>query len=247
MNRDFVIGVFADSIQSAMNVEMGGAGVVYLCSNLFSGGTTPSAGLIYHTRKNLNIELNVVIRPRSGDFFYSDMEFQSMKHDIALARDYGADAVTFGILKASGTIDLDRNAELIEIARPMHVTFNRAFDMTSRPFETLEDLISLRIKRVFTSGQEITAYEGTGLIAQLSKIAGDRIQIMPVGGINERNIKKIIERTYVKGCIVSSNRTTHGNMTYYNPNVHISDVIQVHEYDLTHVDALRLKNMLIQL
>lgn len=247
MNRDYVIGVFADSVQSAINVEMGGARVVYLCTNIFSGGTTPNAGLIYQARKRLNIELNVVIRPRSGDFFYSDLEFQSMKHDITLARDYGADGVTFGILKANGTIDLDRNNELIEIARPMHVTFNRAFDMTSRPFETLEDLIGLKIKRVFTSGQEITAFEGSGLIAQLTKIAGDRIQVIPIGGINERNVKKIIEMTNVRGCVVSSSRTSPGNMTYYNPNVHISDVIQVHEYDLTYVDSLRLKNMLIQL
>ncbi len=247
MNQNFIIGVYADSVQSAINAELGGANIIYLCNNLPAGGTTPNAGLIKQARKHTNIELDVMIRPRTGDFMYSDLEFQTMKHDIQLAREYGADGVTFGILRADGTVDSERMEELIGLAKPMNITFSRAFDMASRQSDTLENIINLKVNRLLTSGQEFTALEGADLIKHLVVIAGNRIQILSTGGINERNIKKIVSLTGVKGCLVSFRRAIHGNMTYRNQNINISDTIQLPDYESSVADPLRIKNLRMQI
>ncbi len=247
MNQNFIIGVYADSVQSAINAELGGANIVYLCNNLPAGGTTPNAGLISETRKHINIELDVIIRPRTGDFLYSDLEFQTMRHDIQLARKYGADGITLGILRSNGTVDSERMEELIGLAKPMNITFNRAFDMASRPTDTMENIINMKANRLLTSGQEFTALEGADLIKQLVTIAGNRIHIISTGGIHERNIKKNVALTGVKGCLVSFRRTIPGNMTYRNPNINISDTIQLPDYESSVADPLRIKNLRMQI
>ena len=145
-----------NSVESAIEAEAGGANRVELCDNLFDGGTTPSVGAIEAARGALDIDLNVIIRPRGGDFLYSDLELDIMKADVVAARKAGADGVVFGILKADGSVNVEQSQELVELAEPMSTTFHRAFDMCAEPLAALEDLISLGIDRVLTSGQRLS-------------------------------------------------------------------------------------------
>ena len=148
-----------------------------------------------------------MIRPRGGDFLYSDTEFASMKHDIELAKQLGANGVVFGLLTAAGNIDSDRTRVLLDHSKPMNVTFHRAFDMTRDPIAALETLIELGINRVLTSGQEVSALEGAELVHDLLVHADDKIIVMPGGGITEHNIKKVLDTTGSKEIHVTGTRT----------------------------------------
>ena len=245
MKNKIKLEVCIDSVQSAINAEKGGASRVELCDNLFEGGTTPSAGAIELARQHINIGLQVIIRPRGGDFLYSDLEFEIMKKDILLAKQLGADGVVFGILKADGTVDKARNAELFALAQPMSTTFHRAFDMTADPFQALEDIISLGIHRVLTSGQERSVAEGVPLIAQLVEKAGDRIIILPGGGIDEFNIGKIVEATGVKECHISGRKKVASNMQFINRRVFMGGELRLPEYEISVADAERVRAMLL--
>ncbi len=187
--------VCVNSALSAIEAMMGGAHRVELCENLHDGGTTPSAGTIRLARKKIDISLFVMIRPRGGDFLYSDEEFDIMTEDIKVAKESGADGVVFGILKPDGTIDSERMEIMVRLARPMGITCHRAFDMTADPFAAMEELIRLKIDRILTSGQKPTALEGAGLIDQLIRQARNRITIMPGSGVREHNISKILTLT----------------------------------------------------
>ena len=169
----FLLEVCVDSAESAIAAQAGGAARVELCDNLLEGGTTPSAGTIELARKHLNIAMNVIIRPRGGDFDYSDLEFEIMQRDIQVARERGADGVVIGILKPNGTIDKTRTCRLIALARPMSVTFHKAFDVTRDPFEALDTLIEVGVDRVLTSGQEASVIEGLGVVKELQPPAPD--------------------------------------------------------------------------
>ena len=184
-----------NSALSAIEAQYGGADRVELCENMTEGGCTPGAGNIIFARKHLNIDLFIMIRPRGADFLYSNNEFEIMKQDVKMAKEFGSDGVVFGILKADGTIDKDRMSELVELARPMGVTCHRAFDMTLDPFKALDDLISIDIDRVLTSGQSDSALSGASLIKQLIKHAGKRIIIMPGHGIKVYNFEEVIRTT----------------------------------------------------
>jgi copper homeostasis protein len=155
-----MIEICANGLQSALNAQMGGAARVELCDNLYAGGTTPSAGTIRLARKYLSIALHVLIRPRGGDFLYNAHELEIMKDDIRFCKDAGVEGVVIGILNADGTIDTERTAELIELARPMYVTFHRAFDMCHDATEALEQLIQLNVDCLLTSGQKNKASDG---------------------------------------------------------------------------------------
>lgn len=166
-----------------MAAQAGGADRIELCSALSEGGLTPSLGLLQAVRQHLSIPIHVMIRPRGGDFCYSDGEFGAMQRDTELAKGARADGVVFGLLRAEGSIDRERTQALLEAARPLSVTFHRAFDLTSHPFEALETLIELGVDRLLTSGQAATAYQGLGLITKLVTQAAGRIEIMPGGGV----------------------------------------------------------------
>ena len=161
-----VVEVCLDSADSALAAQLGGADRVELCDNLIEGGTTPSAGKIAAARGAIEIGLHVMIRPRGGDFCYSPLEVDAMLHDLAVAGDLGADGVVFGALRPDGTIDRETCARLIEAARPLAVTFHRAFDMTRDPRAALATLIDLAVDRLLTSGQEATVLEGADRIAE---------------------------------------------------------------------------------
>jgi copper homeostasis protein len=187
-----LLEVCVESVESAMAAQEGGAARVELCDNLLEDGTTPSAGMIEMARQHLRIGLYVMIRPRGGDFCYSDVEFEVMKKDVLIAKQLGADGVVFGLLKPDHNVDLERTRELVQLARPLRVTFHRAFDLAADSFRALEDIISLEIERILTSGHAKTALAGLPLITRLVQAAAGRVIIMPGSGIRPQNIRTIL-------------------------------------------------------
>ena len=222
--------ICVNSVESAVAAQTGGADRVELCDNLLEGGTTPSAGSIEIARKLLNIKLHIIIRPRGGDFLYSDTEFEIMKRDIKTAKRLGADGLVFGILDENGDVDKIRTKELIELSRPLTVTFHRAFDVSRDAFQTLEDLIALGVDYVLTSGQEATAVEGAELISALIERAGNRIKIMACGNLNERNISKFLEKTKVKEVHFTGFGEVESEMKYRNTQVFMGGTLRPPEY-----------------
>jgi len=237
-----IIEVCVDSVESAMAAERGGADRVELCDNLLEGGTTPSAGAIAVARAHLGIKLQVIIRPRGGDFCYSDVEFAVMQHDAALAKQLGADGVVVGILTADGEIDISRTRALIELARPLSVTFHRAFDMSCDPYRALEDLIGLGVDRILTSGQEPSVIEGLDLIAELVQIAGDRVIIMPGGG-TERNVHKVVARSGVREVHVTGTTSVASAMHFRNQRVFMGGELRPPEYSRLTTDPERIRQL----
>ena len=228
-----------DSVEAALAAQAGGAYRVELCANLLEGGCTPSAGTIQLARKLLHIRMNVIIRPRGGDFCYADPEFETMKLDIELCKRAGADGVVIGLLKPDGTVDVERTRVLVELARPLSVTFHRAFDVSRDPFEALEALIGLGIDRILTSGQEPSPLEGLELIAELVRRAGDRIIIMP-GGVSERTVGRIVACCGAREVHGYLPVTVEGRMIHRNPRVFMGGELRPPEYALTLVDSARV-------
>jgi len=186
-----------DSVESAVAAEHGGADRAELCADLLEGGISPSAGLIAAVRAKIAIGLQVMVRPRGGDFCYTDDEFEAMRKDVLMAKQLRADGVVFGILDADGNIDVPRTRELVELARPLNVTHHRAFDMARDLFRALEDIISTGADRILTSGGEATVSRGLETISQLVQRAGDRIVLMPGGGITSADVARVVAETKV--------------------------------------------------
>ncbi|VXD18797.1 copper homeostasis protein CutC [Marinoscillum sp. 108] len=237
-----IIEVCIDSIESAINAEAGGADRVELCDNLAEGGTTPSAGLIRAVSAQIGIGLQVMIRPRGGDFLYSSAEIEAMKHDIQVAKDLKVDGVVFGCLTREGDVDLERMAELMAVARPMNVTFHRAFDMVQDPMRALDMLISLGVDRVLTSGLQPTAPEGADMIAKLVSHAASRVIILAGGGVRPHNIQQLIEQTGVRECHVSGRTILESKMTYRNPGVMMGGTTHPSEYERLVVDSAVIRS-----
>lgn len=186
--------ICACNYQSTINAQTAGAHRIELCTELSVGGLTPSYGLLKQVLRELTIPVFVLIRPRSGNFSYSEAEFEIMKHDIQLCKDLGcsvpiAIGIVSGILNSDNTVDIVRTKQLIELSKPLPFTFHRAFDWTPDPFEALEQLVDLGAERILTSGQETSAEKGLGLLKQLKEKANSRITILPGGGIDPQNAK----------------------------------------------------------
>jgi copper homeostasis protein len=232
MRHSLTFEVCVDSIESALAAEQAGADRVELCSDLLEGGLTPSFGMLRAAREAVRLKVMVMIRPRGGDFCYSDVEFQAMQHDVRMAREAGADGIVVGLLAPDGTVDAGRTAALVALARPLAVTFHRAFDMTRDPFEALDSLIGLAVDRVLTSGQEASVVEGVDLIAALVRRAGTRIIVMPGGGITDRNIRKIVDATGVTDVHFACAAPSEGRMAFRNPRVFMGGTLRPPEYTL---------------
>ena len=185
-----LLEICANSYQSAKHAQDAKAHRIELCQELSVGGITPSYGLIKQVVTNLNIETFVLIRPRGDGFVYSDAEFEIMKHNINICKELGCKGIVSGVLNANNTIDIKRTKELLDLSRPLRFTFHRAFDEVVNPKQAIEALIDLGVERVLTSGQELSAEKGIGLLEQLHLISKDRIIIMPGGGINSGNVHK---------------------------------------------------------
>lgn len=224
--------ICANSVVSCLAAQEGGAYRVELCAGIPEGGTTPSYGDIALASELLDIQLHVIIRPRGGDFLYSELEHEIMLKDIEIARDLGANGVVFGCLTADGDVDMERTRELIEASYGMSVTFHRAFDMCRDPFKSLEDIISLGCDTILTSGQMPKAEQGIELIKQLVEKAGDRIEIMPGSGINAENIATIAKETGAQVFHLSAREPIESEMTFRNPNLKMGGTeIVINEYE----------------
>ena len=179
--------IVATSVQSAINAEKSGASLIELCSELAVGGITPSYGLIRQVLEKISIPVFVLVRPRSGNFVYSDDEFEITKKDIQICKELGCDGIVSGVLKEDNSVDLIRTQELIELSKPLSFTFHRAFDLTQDAFKSLEELIEIGAERILTSGQNESAEKGLNVLVELKEMAQNRIIILPGGGVNAEN------------------------------------------------------------
>ena len=232
----FHFEVCANSVESCIAAQEGGADRVELCAGIPEGGTTPSYGEINQARHVLDegarrglkaTRLHVIIRPRGGDFLYTELELQRMVDDIRTCRELGVDGVVFGCLRPDGTLDTEANARLLEAARqrptplPLSITFHRAFDRCANPAAALEELIQQGFDRVLTSGQQPTAEQGIPLLRQLQEQALGRIIIMAGCGVNEQNIRRIQEETGVSEFHFSAREPLRSQMQFSNPDVYM--------------------------
>jgi copper homeostasis protein len=234
--------VCANSVTSALAAEQGGASRVELCANLGEGGTTPSYGEIAMAKKLLRIDVFPIIRPRGGDFLYSDLEFELMQEDIKICKSLKCEGIVTGILTANGKVDRERCAVLIKLAKPMAVAFHRAFDMTDNLEEALEDLIELGFVRVLTSGGKASAAEGAAVLEKLVLQAGDRIAVMPGAGIHTDNIASLIAQTGAKEFHGSARKKAGSAMIYRNNQLNMG--LDSEEYQTLVTDADEVKKLL---
>jgi copper homeostasis protein len=198
MRYSVTVEICVGDLESALAAAQGGADRVELCDNLLVGGTTPSAGVIAEACRRLTTPVHVLIRPRAGDFLPTAAELDVIAHDIEVARRLGAAGVVLGILNSDATIDRDRVARLIELARPLSVTFHKAFDQVRDPDEALETLIDLSVDRVLSSGCRATALEGIEVLRRLVQRAGGRIAILAGGRLTPETLRTILIRTGVR-------------------------------------------------
>ncbi len=226
-----IFEICVDSVAGVRAAHAAGADRVELCSDLIEGGITPSRGLIRQARSVGAIKLNVMIRPRGGDFLFDADEFQIMEADIDTAKGEGADGVVIGLLMADGSIDAERTRALIARARPLSVTFHRAFDMTPDPFQAMETLIELGIDRVLTSGQDASVLEGLPLIAELVRRAGERIIVMPGGGITSRNVERIVNAARPRELHFATLEPAPSEMEHRRNHVFMGGELRPPEYD----------------
>lgn len=214
-----IIGFTTDGCTRA---QAAGADRIELCDNPHEGGTTPSAGFITAARKILRIPVYVMIRPRGGDFHYSQQEFNIMLSDIQYCKQAGCDGVVAGILTEEGCVDKKRTAILADCAYPMGVTFHRAFDRCADAFKAVDDIIETGCERILTSGQQRTALQGATLIRELISKADDRIVIMPGSGISSSNISDLLLQTGAAEFHASAKMEQSGSMRYYNAQLESS-------------------------
>jgi copper homeostasis protein len=208
MSNRVLLEVCVESVGHSVAAERGGAHRIELCTDLSSGGITPSAKLMQTVRRRVRIPIHVLIRPRAGDFCYSDSELEIMRNDIRAAKQIGMDAVVLGILQKNGRVDVERTKALVELAHPLPVTFHRAFDASDNFEASLDEVIQTGMSRILTSAGQARAIDGLQTLAQLVQKAGERILIMPCGGINSGNVVQIVKTTLAQE-VHSSVGTSH--------------------------------------
>ncbi|XP_030626409.1 copper homeostasis protein cutC homolog [Chanos chanos] len=243
MSEGFLMEVCVDSVESAINAERGGASRIELCSSLLEGGITPSIGLLQVVKENVRIPVYVMIRPRGGDFLYSDREVEVMKRDIELMKAHRADGLVLGALTEDGRVDAELCMELLAACRPLPVTFHRAFDMVHDPTIALETLISVGFERVLTSGCDGSALEGLPLIKRLVEQAKGRIVIMPGGGITERNLQRILEGSGAQEFHCSARTSRDSTMKFRNYCVNMGASLSAPEYSLKVADVTKVRTL----
>ncbi len=233
----YSLEVIAFTIESVLLAEGSGAYRIELCDNPAEGGTTPSYGMIKTARERSSLQLYPIIRPRGGDFLYSNEEFEVMKRDVQLCKELGCDGVVIGLLQLNGSIDNRRTAALVEAAYPLGVTFHRAFDRAANPFEALEDIIACGCERILTSGLKPTAPEGVETIAGLIRQAEDRIVIMPGSGVRAENIAALAKQTGATEFHSSARKTVASAMEYSNTGM--NENLQAIQLDVAEVRAMK--------
>jgi copper homeostasis protein len=214
----------------------GGADRVELCSALSEGGLTPSHGLIKRCREKFKVTIFPIIRPRGGDFLYTEDEFEIMKSDVLWCKEIGCDGVVVGFLNEDGSIDKKKTSRIVQLAYPMEVTFHRAFDRCVDPLNALEDIIEVGCQRILTSGQQQKAFDGAALIKEMIAKADNRIIIMPGSGVRPDNIKALEEATGAVEFHASLRSTIKSKMQYVHPSFADTD-----DYDNNFINADEVK------
>lgn len=241
--QDFEIEVCSNSVLSSIEADKGGANRVELCDNLYEGGTTPSIGTILQTKEQTNIDIFPIIRPRGGDFCYSENEIYSMIKDIEISREYGADGFAIGCLTVDGKIDHDNTARLIEAGKGLPFTFHRAFDLCKNPFEAMDILENLGIKRILSSGQHNKAIDGVELLSQMQNYS-KQIRIMVGSGVDENNITEIAAVTKVKSFHISLRTWQDSPMKFRREGIYMGGLKDIPEYANAYSDNTRIKHLI---
>lgn len=234
---NYIIEIATTDFTTTKSAVEGGADRIELCAALSEGGTTASFGTIKKCREAFNIQLFPIIRARSGDFLYSDDEFEIIINEVKLCKDLGCDGVVVGLLNKDGTVDIKRTSKLVNVAYPLEITFHRAFDRCKDPFEALEQLIETGCQRILTSGQQPTAPQGIDLISQLVKTADKRIIIMPGSGVRKENIKELAEKTGAK----EFHSSLRGNKKSAMQFIHPAFANSLESYTNPSIDAEEVK------
>lgn len=241
--ENYQFEVCANSVESCLAAQSGGANRVELCAGIPEGGTTPSYGDILIAREKLRgTRLHVIIRPRGGDFLYSSVEQRIMLKDIENARRLGADGVVFGCLTAEGDVDISLMKQLMEAASGMSVTFHRAFDVCRNAQEALEDIIGLGCNRILTSGQQATAEQGIPLLKELKKQAANRIILLAGCGVNQSNIARIARETGIREFHFSARKDFPSGMLYHNEAVSMGGTVHIDEYTRSVTTSEKVKH-----
>jgi copper homeostasis protein len=244
MGRTVLFEACVDSVEAAVRATAAGADRLELCSGLLEGGVTPSCGLIERVCGRVGIPVHVLIRPRGGDFCYCESEFAVMQADILHARRLGAAAVVCGMLDPDGAVDTHRCAVLIQCARPLRVTFHRAFDVTRDPHRALDQLVGLGVDALLTSGQEATALEGAPLIGQLVRRAPAQLQIVAGGGVHERNVARLVAATGVSAVHASLRERTDSSMVYRSWRCPMGGALRPPEFGQATLSPTRVQALL---
>lgn len=232
----FILECCVDSVESALNAAKGGASRLELCANLPIGGTTPDLALYHRIRKESDIRIHALIRPRFGDFYYSDYEMDMMREQIRMYRQEKAQAVVIGVLDEEGELNLSAMESLIKEADGMSVTLHRAFDMCRDPFKALEEAVALGVDTILTSGQRESAWEGRDLLAKLVKQADGRIDIMAGGGVGADVIRRLRPITGGTSYHMSGKVTLDSPMRYRKAEVSMG-LPSLSEYEIWRTSA----------
>ena len=244
--KKYTLEICVDSVESAINAERGKATRLELCSNLIIGGTTPTKSLFEEVKKNVNIPINVLIRPRFGDFLYSDYEVNIIKNEIKMFKKLGVDGIVVGILTKNGEIDLDNMKKFIEVAQDIPITFHRAFDVCREPLKAFYQLQELGVQNILTSGQSQDCLRGKKLLKELVKISTknskNKTEILVGAGLNIKNIDEIVNFTGATNFHFSGKRIKQSSMEYRKENVNMG-LKEFSEFEILETDQNLVREM----
>ncbi len=236
----YILEVCADSVRSAVAAQEGGADRIELCSGLVIGGLSPSPAMFREVKRNTDLKIRVLLRPRFGDFCYDEYEFQTLKEEVEQFRELGADGVVIGMLKPDGTLNMEQMAELVKTAGGMGVTLHRAFDVCRDPFEALEQCVSLGIDTILSSGQKCSAWEGRELLAKLVKRADGRLDILAGAGIGPDVIPELAACTGVEAFHMSGKKVIDSRMEFRREGVSMG-IPGFNEFGIWQTDAEQVR------
>ena len=236
-----VVEVSIEGVDGLLVAQENGADRVELCASVLEGGITPSIGMVREALRRARIPVFVIVRPRGGDFLYSEAEFESMRQDVIALKELGVPGIVTGCLTQDGEVDEQRTEELLHLGRPMSFTFHRAFDMVRDPVQALEVLISLGVDRLLTSGQRSTAIEGLATLKRLGQVASGRIIVMPCGGLRADSVGQVCRETGLWELHFAAHKMESSRMTHRNPHVAMGGTAQDHEYQRTVTDPMTVR------
>ena len=237
----FKIEICVEGVDGLVAAQNAGADRVELCASLLEGGLTPSLGVVRASLAVATIPFHVIVRPRGGDFLYSELEFQAMLEDVKALKELGVAGVVIGCLTAEGEIDVARTKALVDAARPLAVTCHRAFDMTRDYRAAIEALIEAGVDRVLTSGQRDTALEGIEILKDTQAIADGRLVIMACGALDAGNIAQVRQATGVDEMHFAALHTIKSGMDFRNPHVGMGGTAIEREYEITLTDEAAVR------